>query len=319
MGFVEEAEDVANKDTTNESDSDASGGEAERLEVSGDFLDFNFSLDYKIPANEWAVVTRAKVEASGSSNNDHDIRIDGDLVANQGSLGPANAYGWEEYSNNFALSKGSHTLSITVTKRNTDDSIVDLLGVIDTRQFKDVSNFDNTLDTNGYLSDPKLYQGVIEVDLSSLPLDQQAKLVSLNTDFNNTDNGQFVELSNGKTTRTNNGETASITDAFGSEITIILGLDGFGSRTTATPTKRFNGQEVDLAEVDVDLKVLNKSDVGRADYEVVFGGGDVNGLTLKEAGQLNANNDTVTRSIFPTLEPSGEAVIFSEDLSFDLD
>jgi len=128
-----------------------------------------------------------------------------------------------------------------------------------------------------------------------------------------------VEIGNGTTNTANNSENVSVNFANPSNtINAKLGLDGFGTNGSQTPRERFNGQTVDVADIFADLAVLNKSDVGRADYEVIFSGSDVNGLTLKEAGQVNSNGDALTRSIFPTLEPSGEAVIYSEDLGFDI-
>ena len=294
------------------SDVSYSGGDARNFDAPGDNETFDITVEYE---STYTVATRTEVIQENDYNS-YNVYVDGEQI---GPDAPAATLGWEDLGSK-TLTPGTYTIEIELVDLSgfePDESALDVIAVYDSSLSY---TFDNDNGGNGgYLDGPELYPTVESVDIDTLTPPQQVSAAELQTTFNDTSNGQFVKVGNGTINTANNSETVSIDFATPSDsINATLGLDGFGSRTTATPQQRFNGQIVDVADIFTDLAVLNKSDVGRADYEVIFGGSDVNGLTLKEAGQVNSNGDALTRSIFPTLEPSGEAVIYSEDLGFDI-
>jgi len=303
--FVEDASGSATS-------GDYSGGDARNFNTPGDNEQFDITVGYE---STFTVATRTEVTQQ-NDYNEYNVYIDGEQI---GPSSPATTLGWEDLGSK-TLTPGTYTIEVELNNINgfePDESALDVIVVYDNSLSY---NFDNDNGGNGgYLDGPELYPTVESVDIDTLTPPQQVSAAELQTTFNDTSNGQFVEIGNETTNTANNSENVSVNFATPSDsINATLGLDGFGSRTTATPQQRFNGQTVDVADIFTDLAVLNKSDVGRADYEVIFSGSDVNGLTLKEAGQVNSNGDALTRSIFPTLEPSGEAVIYSEDLGFDI-
>jgi len=189
--------------------------------------------------------------------------------------------------------------------------------VIYDARFYDSSDWDNEVhEDDGYLDDPALYPEVEGVELDSIQTPQAVETATIETEFNNTDNDQFVEIGNGQTVREDNSETATVEfEEPETTINATLGLDGFGTDGNQTPRERFEGQEVDLVDVLIDLSVLNISDVGRTDIEVIL---DSFEGEISEAGQLTQNDVTLTRSIFPAQELDGQDVILSEDLGFDI-
>jgi len=308
--FVKEAEVL----TPQQIVSDSSYSDGEAVQVGGT-LDIQASVDVNYEMDDIGVAMRYEVK--NGTHPGFELQINGNFAGGAAEDTLASGLNWFKTVYPGGPISGSTTFRFTPVGGTNSNINVDLIVLYD-RDY--TYNFDDTVHQNsGYLDGPELYPASTNTDIDTISPAQQVDAAELQTTYNDTSNGQFVEVGNGTTNKNNNSENVSVdftnlTDT----INATLGLDGFGTNGSQTPRERFNGQTVDVADILVDLSVLNKSDVGRADYEVIFSGSDVNGFTLREAGQVNSNGDALTRSIFPTLEPSGEAVIFSEDLGFDI-
>lgn len=325
--FTIEGEDADNSQVTtlNAVLAGASGanpdgdGVAALLEGVGDFVEYNFTLDYDWPAEDWNVKVRY-------ASDDGQIQLTTTLDNNTGTDvtgGTGNDLFWFDAfkpgENDATINAGSHTLRIELTNNpNNGDAFVDVLAPYDDRLS---FNFDNTVTTtpNGDFLDGPGFFAADTLNIDTINLAQTVTDARLTSDFNDTSNGQFVKIGNGTTVTENNSDTASVDfSSPQTNINVEFGLDGFGSRSETTPLKNFNGQVVNNYEVFADLDVLNISAVGRADIETVFAASSVNNTTFGEAGQLNDNDTTLTRSIFPLVTPSNQDLIFSEDVGFDI-
>jgi hypothetical protein len=298
--------------TTSGINNSSQGGAAVIDEQAGpDSVEFTFSNEYVIPQGSAQFALRVKKNAS--DNPSIQIFLDGNRIFDtqqnflgsrfQGSfdyLGPFGGSGFFDSD----ISTGSHTVRIQIKNEtvNRDDIFIDFMHISDNRfSF----TFDNNTDTNDNLTGPELFPDLQEFTFNPTSTRRPVDSVTETGAFNDVSNNQFIEVSNdGGATFQRFNNTASATGNFadsGQAPQARIGLSRFGSRTTATPSTGFNGQSISTHELVAVTDGITPNGIGSANVRAIAPTGDLSAESeqLREGGQLDANGDLLTRSIFP--------------------
>jgi hypothetical protein len=186
--------------------------------------------------------------------------------------------------------------------------------------------FDNNTDSNDNLEGPQLFPDQQVITYSAASTRRVVNSVTATEDFNDISNNQFIAVSNdGGTTFQRFNNTAEATGNFqtgGQAPQARIGLSRFGSRTTASPSTGFKGQTVSLHELVAGAEGITPSGIGIAEARAIARTGTLSGESdnLTEGGQLDAQGDLLTRSIFPSFRigsqtrvESSEEIVFKQD------
>lgn len=264
-----EAEDASGGGGT-VSDAAASAGGSESVFETFHDIAVTADLDYTIPESAVGVAFRKR----NPEDPDDDGIFEGatgEVVVDGTSFGTAfgssnvDTYSWsQETSYNGGDISGSVDIEINVTNAAPSgaSTFFDAIVLYDTRFSY---TFDNSVDSDGYLSGPALY-----------PSPETATFQVTETGFNigrleaaltitDTSGGQAIELSNDGggsfTTAGTNTSTAAVDfSSAGRRAQARVTLDGFGTRSTASPTEGFNGQAVSAFQLRADLDDLTVID-----------------------------------------------------------
>jgi hypothetical protein len=184
-------------------------------------------------------------------------------------------------------------------------------------------NFPGSVDTNNRLAGPELFPDVQEVVYETGNTRRPVSSVTANENFNNTDGKQFISVSNdGGTTFQRFDNTDEATGNFTDTNTspkAKLGLSRGGSRSSTSPTQGFIGQTVSTHELLGGAEGVTPTDIGTAEARAIARKGSLSGESnqLTEGGQLDAQGDILTRSIFPGFRIGNQTrVESSEQTSF---
>jgi len=269
-GFFTEAESATNSFVlTTETDADASDGERVDLNDADNphFVERDFTTNYDIPDSRQLWAARFKNEDS-SEVPGIAVKIDEGQTGTFTTIFDVGenwnnntGYYWENRQNGLGetLEAGSHTFRVEIFEETTNTKEI----YCDAFWFGDDEyswTFDNSVDTDGFLSGPELYP-----DAETFAFDQETTPWnitegSISSTWNDTSNNQKIQLQlSGQTWLPNDGtedNTSSITTDFGADFgTNIRGratLSRFGSRTTDSPTSGFNGQTIQDWEITYD-------------------------------------------------------------------
>lgn len=256
--------------------SNASEGEHVELANDGDSVSYNFTLDYTIPAADVAVALRQQLEDVNEVPGIN-ILIDNTTLFDSNGTNWTNTgeNGWEWFDQigfSSDLTSGSHTVKVEVDAATTNTKAIhfDVVFAYDDRN---TYTFDNTTDSDDHLSGPEPFPEAQTTELVTKKTQYNIESATTDLTINDTSNGQAVALSNdGGSTYTTQNNTSSATVNFSSAGRTFrqkFTLDGFGSRTTDSPTTRFNGQEIDLFDTNGDLNdlvVIDELDLSRSHF-----------------------------------------------------
>jgi len=274
--FFREAENADNSlVNSTPSGGNSSNGKYVVMSSSGNFINFSETLNYTIPNSDVKVAMR--VRYPNGANPAYEMRIDGNTVRNVSAGAESNtSYEWVKSISDPGtdLTAGSHSVEIEVTASG-DPMEVDGFVFYD-NAFN--HTFDNTVDTNGYLSGPEDYPAPSTVEFNNEVVSYNVSDATVNITANDTSNGQKIQVSfdEGNTYIPTDGtedNTTSVTadsNSAGRDVRGRVGLDGFGTRTTATPTTRHKGQEIDTWELlssGDDLVVIDKLELSRNHFD----------------------------------------------------
>jgi hypothetical protein len=323
--YLTEAEDLLNFAGNKVSNSDVSGAlsddEGIELTIANDFVQFDFTPEYRIPSGEWTADAYVTFE-----NFDGTIKkfLDGQEIDSSSFSGRTVE---NDILNspfiNIELEAGK-----TYSYRIEIDSISGGSIVIDTMQIYDTGNrasWDTTrtgtFDTNfAAFTAPNLYPDLQEVLLTSFITTREIDQANVESSWNNTDNNQFIELSNDGSNfiRTNNSTSASATfSSLETDLDVRLGISRHDAGTTSTPLNGGFPQEVDLVEGFANPDAITKEQIGEADVRAIIRDSAATSVTFAEAGLLDTNSDLLTRSLVPEFsKTSDQKVISGERLRF---
>jgi len=266
--FTTEGEDFdnANNSSTN-LDGDYSDGSAEQVQDNGAFIEWNFTTEHRIPADEFAVFVRyfsfGTTECEWSIDGDFLISV---LDGTNGSLfheDLSNRPTWDGPESD--LEPGSHTLRVECVEPGTGNPFRgwDVVAPADSGDRFGGINY--TLDNSnngrgGYLDGPELFPDDITQTLALASTSWNITEGTLTTSWDDTSGNQRIQLRlTDQTFFPNDGtenNTQSVTTDFGTEVgPAIQGratFDRYGSRTTATPKTGFKAQSLTSWEITFD-------------------------------------------------------------------
>lgn len=259
-GYFSEGEEEDRQNGTTSSDVGSySAGFALRLNNAGDWAEWDFSVEYTIPEASVGLAVREDND-DGGSGYDTDYYIDGNQVDNTGAdftLGWRNHEDGQDSGGSFSytgpdLDPGTHTVRIEANGISSFHDI-DAVFLYDKRfSF----TFDETLDANDLLSGPGLYAPQV-VTFESVSSAESVDVGTVDVVMNDTTGDQQLELTNdGGLNWFAGSNTSSFTKDFpslGGSIQFRVTMGGYGSRTTASPTTDYLGQNVDSFVVTADL------------------------------------------------------------------
>lgn len=308
-GFTTEAEHWDREEGAGLSISDSrfSNGEAEVWSTDYTGREYDFTVDHRIPGGELEIAYRNEGDDSGGSVPNLIWYIDGEQV---GKTNHILSLEWAEvFTNGFntvtppELAPGPHTLKI-----ENDDSgggggrYVDVVAPRDGRySYTD----DNTV-SSGALSGPELYPNLVEVEFSEATTRRNATEAEFLSSWDDVSNDQYIAVKNsdveGYIISNNDQSTIETFASAETNVQAKVGISRYGSQTS-TPTSGINGQSVDFYDLFADPDAITKAGIGKAETRAPFG--DLGGTTIREAGQLTAGRETLTRSIFSEYPSTG--------------
>jgi hypothetical protein len=320
-GFYTEAENAGGGQNT-VSNTDYSGGEGKDATDPTDDVSDSFTVDYTIPAADVGFAVR--LDSVDGSHAAFDLNVGGEPIQSVTSNSISSGLKWFGRAlsgRSSDLTAGTYTAEIDITGTSTSSIEFDALFVFDDRQSY---TFDNTVDSNnGHLDGPELFPEQIKYDLATETLDQPATEATVSQTWNDTAGSQYVEIDlGGETTRNQNSASATVSVARSNakeQANARVSLSRFGSRSSTSPKTGFKGQSIDDHTITVDPVAVIKRGIGRARTRMITPDGDLSSHSddLNEAGQLDTNDNLLTRGIYSSFSiPSSMAVISNEVVEF---
>lgn len=325
---------------TEEDNADYSGGTSAPLyrgpNASGgpDYAEWNFTVEHEIAASDFAVQVRDDADSDGASAFYWElVHTNGNTyqMEEMNNVGAGLALGWTKLPtydgngyNGPDLPPGEYTLRCEITDSNSNVDatglLVDVVAPYDESRETELT-FDDTVDSNGYLSGPELYSELVETSLETAETRRKVSEATFSLMANSVANSFYVELANdGATyTRVNNADSGTVN--FSSEETSVdtnIGLSRYGSRTTATPTTGFNGQEIADWLLYADPDAIVSDQIGVARTRAISPPGNLANEELREGGHLASDDTLLSRVVFPPFDISSQTrVESSEKARFD--
>jgi hypothetical protein len=298
-------------------------GVAALLETVGDYVEYQFTLNYEWPAQDWDVEVRY---AADDAQISLETTLDGNVGTGVsggtgGDLFWLGAFGAGE--NDATLSPGTYTVRIELTDNpNNGDAYVDVVAPYDTRFSY---NFDNSVTTtaNGdYLDGPELYPDVFELAFNVANTRRDVTEANISSTWNDVSNNQYVELAiiDDQFSRSNNSQTASVTVSESDADTSVqsnAGLSRYGSRSETTPLNGFNNQIISGWELTGNPAAITPESIGEATTRGIVPPNTTETLneTLQECG-IFGNGSLLTREIFAAFEVSQNERVASDETTF---
>ncbi|WP_435346034.1 fibronectin type III domain-containing protein [Haloarchaeobius sp. HRN-SO-5] len=245
-----------------------SGGAAGYISSSGDTLEWDFTTQHTIPAEDLQVYVRYG-NFSGSEFCSHTFTLEfagggSDTLESLSNTGGDINLGWRDMATNPLggngygsgdLPPGTHTLKVEATG-STGELFVDVIAPADGR-------FSYTLDddnggSSGYLDGPELYP-VTDRPTTEAGAGLATVGASATTSWTSTAGSQQLELSNdkGATYPISGANTQSVSGSFpdaGASVQLRATWSGHGSRSTATPQTGYLTMSVESVQVTIDGK-----------------------------------------------------------------
>ncbi|AFH22677.1 hypothetical protein OSG_eHP32_00115 [environmental Halophage eHP-32] len=278
------------------SDSSYSDGEAsaDLNSVGDELIRWTFTTEYDFPANGWEAAVRTDKLSDNGIGNPYSIFVDGQEVGNSNA---PELLTWQRNTADFDLPAGTHTLTVVIQQIFDDQAVVDCAAVVD-NSFS--YTFDNSVDADGHLSGPEPHPAPVTVDIDETTTSLNIDSLTADVSINDTSNGQAIAVSNDGSNFKSESNTSSTTAAFndpGRRAQGRVTLDGFGSRTTASPTDRHRAQAIDSLTLAGDLNdrvVIDEltltgnhfenlqqlHDYGNFQFTIEHSDGDISNLTV---------------------------------------
>lgn len=280
-----------------------SSGSARGIQSNGDFVEYDFTLDYAIPSGEFTVLER--YETTGNTEVTYTLDPNGadiTLGTNQVSTALAHedlADTLGDWSDPGQVSAGSHTLRVEVTDSDSSFHIVDVIAPADGRYSY---TLDNSVHQNdGYLDGPQTHP---TVDAEFDAYESAFSIVggSASVTINDTTGDQALALSNdrGSTYPVTSSNSASVSGSFaspGATLTLKATLSRYspsGPRDQ-TPREGYDAQRLDAYELTADLEfesLLVNDEYGDSLDSVLT---DI--LTPRYAWRVSVENGTTTVTV----------------------
>jgi len=275
--FTREGENADRAESITGSDASYSDGTAERLDEDGSvdgptaFAEYDFTLNYTVPADEWDFAVRHNTKNQGgpelrwilqhANGNSYTLADTGLGFSFQNvrfdQLGDTI---FDDYTGPD-LTSGDYTLRCVVD--NTDASIgtyiydIDVIAPHDNRyQY----TFDNTVDVNGYLDGPELYPPSVDAVFDAYRSAFSITGGDVTATLTDTSNNQALALSNdfGSTYPISGSNTTSVGGDFaspGAALNLKATLSRYSpsGAQSATPRFGYDAQRLDGYTLQADI------------------------------------------------------------------
>jgi len=326
--YIAEAENQQ-FDGSVESRTDLSNGTGININSAGEFVEFTFTLNQDVPANELRVGTYAVL-----SNWDGSIKysFDGDeyrsVFRNDVSTSNNPEGGFFGVNSTKLESGTTHTLRAECTGANAGDHIVDVMFAYDDRSQFNI-NEPAASAFNGTTYDfPELFPEQASANFTEVSSRRNLTELELFQDWNDTSNNAAVTLNLGSQSKTINNPTLNTNGRIRETLTvnqsnasrtgsIDITLSRFNDTTSSSdvPADGDGGQRVSFHNVDGNPDAVTRSNIGEATTRAFFRSGLLTGNTLRESGQ-ETSGDLLTHSIFADVIPGNDNIIASEQIKF---
>ena len=266
-----------------------------------------FVPEYDIPAGDVVVAMRHEVAADNDNppgelfiQGPDGTRLDTGTFTENGFLNSNPDWFIETLTSAPTLEKGEQYrfgVEVFQTGSTSSNMEIDCLHVGDARFSY---TYDDTLGEFNELSGPELFPAVDSVSLAAVSTRRDATQAIVELDINETDNGQFIEISPDGNTFTRSNNTDSATDTFNAtrEIFVNLGLDGTTPAIrTSSPSERYEAQTVNVHNLFANPDAVTSEDIGETTTRAVISPNTITGETLRESGLFNGNT-LLTRAVF---------------------
>lgn len=273
VAYVFEAETASGGGVV--SDSAASAGAAETVFETFHDLSFTANVEYTIPAENVGVAFRKRNPKDPDSDGvfegaTGEVLVDGSSFGTAFGAANFDDYGWSQETS-YPGSDVSGSTSVTVDVTNAAPSgastFFDLVVLYDTRF---ALTFDNSVDSNGYLSGPELFPSGESVVFDEETTQFNLDAVDISLTVDDTSGAQAIEASfdsGSSYSGAANTDSVTVQNTGGARsVQTRLTLDRYGSRTSATPTSGFKTQRVDVYDLTADLNnlvVVDELDLSR--------------------------------------------------------
>ncbi|AFH22987.1 hypothetical protein OSG_eHP40_00100 [environmental Halophage eHP-40] len=311
------------------STSSLSNGQGINISTSGLFVQFEFTLNQAVPANQLFVGTYVEL-----SNWDGVVSFffDGNRYEQETFTNNTTAQnvlsGTKSGVNSDRLEAGTtHILRVECARANAGTFIVDALYAFDERSQFDISLPSGSSFNGQTYTVPELFPANASVSFADVNARRKLTELELFQSWNDTTNNASVTLNLGSQSKTVNNPNRNTSGNIRETITVApsnaartgnidINLSRFNDAATSDefPADGDGGQRVSFHNVDGNPDAVTRSNIGEATTRAFFESGTLQN-TLRESGQ-KAGGDLLTHSIFADVDPDNDNIIGSEQIKF---
>jgi len=292
---------------------DYSSFDAVVFDGAGQSTSFGFTFDYRVPADELQVDFYA-----GFDNFDGTVTVrvndeEYSTITFSGATSDNQLRGGAFIDTEF-LAGDRISVGFEITNYNSGSFVLDTVQAYDSERVGTVDT--STLDN--FLTAPDLYPESQEFDVPVVNTQRLFQQARIETEYDNTENFQFIELSNDGTNFTRADNTENLTTTFGSASRELYARFSLSHYNEFFQSPLNNGsQKLDSIQLYADVDATVTEDIGETLTRAIINGDDVLNETITEAG-LFGNNTLLTRHVIApfTVEDSATQLLSSEVTRF---
>lgn len=309
-------------------DADYVDGEAPLLSVDGQVLSYDLTwYDHFVPQEEVGIAIRLELLADST----FDIRFNGDVI-DSADTGGGLSVRWIDVEEGFFqdVAPGSNTslepgttypLEVeTIDGGTQQEVVIDQIALFDRRYYPEVDNWSDEgwgdVDDNQQLAGPSLFpQGPLEFDAPTITTRRNITQFSVTSEWNATDNEQFIEARIGDEafTRENNSDTISVTGDPDTSADFRFGLSHTTNDSSDTPTNGDAPQEIGLYSATGNPDAITNEGIGTANVRAIVEASEAVDDAFAEAGLKATSGDMLTRSLIPQFVKSDDQLVVSSE------
>jgi len=300
------------------------------ISVFQNFVEFVFTLNNDVPANELRVGTYAELN---DWEGTIEYSFDGNVyrTVSRGNVSGVNLpEGGFLGVNPTKLEAGTtHVLRAENIGAQNGSHVVDAMFAYDNRVKFDIQAPAQSAFNGDTYEFPEKFPKQASVTFNEVNSRRNLTELELFQDWNNTDNNAAVTLTIGNNSQTINNpslntngrirETFSVSQADQSrtgQIEITLSRFNDTSSSSIIPADGDGGQRVTFHNVDGNPDAVTRSGIGKARTRGFFKSGLLRFNTLREGGQLSLGANLLTYSTFADIQPRENNIIPSETITF---
>ncbi|AFH22961.1 hypothetical protein OSG_eHP39_00105 [environmental Halophage eHP-39] len=327
--YVTEAENADFSGSIFNSADSLSNGQGINIATTGLFVQFEFTVNQAVPANQLFVGTYTElfnwdgvIEFFFDGNRyEQETFTDNQTVENVLS-------GTKSGVNSDRLEAGTtHVLRVECARQDAGNFIVDALYAFDERSQFDISLPSGSSFNGQTYTVPELFPANASVSFADVNARRKLTELELFQSWNDTTNNASVTLNLGSQSKTVNNPNRNTSGNIRETITVAssnaartgnidINLSRFNDAATSDdfPANGDGGQRVSFHNVDGNPDAVTRSNIGEATTRAFFESGTLQN-TLRESGQ-KAGGDLLTHSIFADVDPDNDNIIGSEQIQF---